>query len=529
MSNSQSIEPAQITQQVERILKTPSFKSSRVLSGFLKFIVTETMEGNEHTLKEYVIATNVLKKDSDFNPQLDAIVRIHARRLRNLLNDYNEKEGKNDPIKIYMPKGRYIPIFEKVREKNNLDSFVAEDHKTVQENIPQIAIIPFKNHESENRVDVICSVLVQELVVELSRFPEIGVLSNYSTQYAIENIQEMDKVKSHLGADYLITGSCLVEANNINVFVELHSVLNNQILWAESYQIEDYKKSTLKSFKLIIKKILAFTCGYFGIIYRNILNAHIPQDFDYLYAIYWHNRYHRNYSEEAFNQALRAIDFALEKNPDNSLLNSFKAQLLLDLCTMDIQGDIDYFNAAFSLVQRSLQLDPVNQHGLQILAWAYIIDKDREKSVLTMEKCLSVNPNDSMFMSTIGFGYICVGEYENGLNLISESINLNPYGFWLMNVGFCYYFIHVGEYDEALYWAKKIKKPGLIWDHLLCISLNGLIETKEDLSEPIEILYNLSPNFNQRAPFIVDAFLFDKKLQKTILDGLKMSGLPIEV
>lgn len=45
----------------------------------------ETLNGNEQSLKEYIIGVNVLKKDPDFNPQIDSIVRIHAGRLRKYL------------------------------------------------------------------------------------------------------------------------------------------------------------------------------------------------------------------------------------------------------------------------------------------------------------------------------------------------------------------------------------------------------------------------------------------------------------
>jgi hypothetical protein len=53
-----------------------------------------------------------LNKSPDFNPQLNGIVRIHANRLRKLLDEYYQNEGVNDPIVISIPKGRYIPNFE---------------------------------------------------------------------------------------------------------------------------------------------------------------------------------------------------------------------------------------------------------------------------------------------------------------------------------------------------------------------------------------------------------------------------------
>ena len=44
--------------------------------------------GNANILKEYTIALNVLDKPSNFKPQENSIVRIHAGRLRRALNHY---------------------------------------------------------------------------------------------------------------------------------------------------------------------------------------------------------------------------------------------------------------------------------------------------------------------------------------------------------------------------------------------------------------------------------------------------------
>lgn len=518
-----------IFNQMDRILSSVPFRKSVILSKFFRFIVTETLNGNGLTLKEYVIGTRVLEKDPDFNPQLDAIVRIHGGRLRKLLDEYYETYREKDEVKISIPKGRYIPVFERIHESlKKTDFIVAEDLEVAPETIPLIAIIPFKNYENNGRVEVICSVLCQELYVELSRFSEIGIISGYSTEIATESIEDRDKVISHLGADYLITGSCLLEVNNLKVFFELHSVAKKQLLWAESYQIEDVETNKLRNFKTIIKKVLSITCGYFGVIYRNTLNDQIPQDYDYLYAVYWHNKYHHNYSEEAFIESSKAIEIGLQKNPKSSLLNAFKAQLLLDLCTMDLQDGTNYYNEGFELAKKALRLEPKNQHALQVIAWAYLIGHDKKMCLKKMEECVAVNPNNSMYVTGMGFGYMCAGEYETGIELLTDSVILNPYSFWLGNVGFCFYFLKKGDYSEALYWSSRIQRPGLLWDHLLNISTNGLLGRTEGNSTAIEKLFALSPKFDIRAAYIVDVFLLDKDLQNIILKGLKKAGIKIK-
>lgn len=100
-------------------------------------MVRETLEGKGENLKEYVIATDVLNKSSDFNPQLDAVVRIHAGRLRNLLDKYYLEAGINDPVKISIPKGRYIPLFEYNKIENSEAKTTNQDIVDLQlESIP---------------------------------------------------------------------------------------------------------------------------------------------------------------------------------------------------------------------------------------------------------------------------------------------------------------------------------------------------------------------------------------------------------
>jgi len=76
---------AEILEELNRILSVQEFQNSPVLSRFLEYVVRETIEGREKELKEYNIAVEALARKTDFNPQFDAIVRIHAGRLRRAL------------------------------------------------------------------------------------------------------------------------------------------------------------------------------------------------------------------------------------------------------------------------------------------------------------------------------------------------------------------------------------------------------------------------------------------------------------
>ncbi len=430
-----------INQQVLKILASPSFESSVILTDFLQYIVAETLNGNEEGLKEYVIATNVLNRKADFNPQLDAIVRIHAHRLRNHLKDYYTNIGIHDAIVISIPKGRYIPVFENNNSFESANTSSLQVNSGIKESKPKIAVLPLNMAQDNKRLEVICSVFCQDLIVAFSRFQEIAVLSNYAVQYASDNFKNQREIITHLNVDYALTGSCFVDNNNAEIFLELTAVSKDEIIWAESFKIEDYLNNDLRGYRTIIRKVIASTCGFFGMIYQNIINENVPNDYDHLYAIYWHNYYHFQFSEEAYIETMKAIEIGLANNPGNSLLIAFKAELLLNLLTLDIQGEDDYLKMGMELVKKAISLDPVNQHAYQVLSWAHLLSHNKKELLRSLEKCLAINPNNEMYSGSVGFGYVCAGEYEKGLDLMAESILLTPYYHWDVNVGFSFYYI----------------------------------------------------------------------------------------
>src|SRR5215203_7457655 len=97
--------------ELSSILQFREIRNSQVLSRFIEFVVEKKLSGKEDEIKEYTVAVKGLGKPRDYNPQLDASVRIHAGRLRRLLAQYYQESGKNDAVLIDIPKGTYIPIF----------------------------------------------------------------------------------------------------------------------------------------------------------------------------------------------------------------------------------------------------------------------------------------------------------------------------------------------------------------------------------------------------------------------------------
>ena len=108
----------QVRIQAEKILQSgPLVRTNRARKLF-QYIIEQTLVGNAKRLKQYSIATEALGRGSDFDPDTDPIVRLEASKLRRVLEDYYLRSGSNDPIRISIPKGSYVPTFELVDWKS---------------------------------------------------------------------------------------------------------------------------------------------------------------------------------------------------------------------------------------------------------------------------------------------------------------------------------------------------------------------------------------------------------------------------
>jgi hypothetical protein len=99
---------------VRRIVASPGFASSPRLSTFLLHVSRECLHGRQAGLNERSIGEVVFERHAGYDPRDDNIVRSHATRLRQRLQEYFAELGAQEPMRVYIPRGSYIPVFEPV-------------------------------------------------------------------------------------------------------------------------------------------------------------------------------------------------------------------------------------------------------------------------------------------------------------------------------------------------------------------------------------------------------------------------------
>ncbi len=105
------VSPSEEHQELRRILASAAFRSAPRLSRMLRYVVERAIAGDAETLKEYPIGVEVFDRQNSFDPRIDTIVRVQARRLRKRLAEYYAGEGAASPVRVEIPKGSYRPKF----------------------------------------------------------------------------------------------------------------------------------------------------------------------------------------------------------------------------------------------------------------------------------------------------------------------------------------------------------------------------------------------------------------------------------
>jgi len=165
-----------IRSEVQRILDSPDFDASKRNRDFLNYIVDESLHGRSDRIKAYSIATLVFGRDEDFDPQADPVVGFEARRLRRSLERYYLMSGKDDPLHVTVPKGSYIPSFEKAaddrpetREAKPVDSGPSQK-RTVHGRHPAVLVLPFEVEGDHPNAPSLARGFVRHLIAALTRF-----------------------------------------------------------------------------------------------------------------------------------------------------------------------------------------------------------------------------------------------------------------------------------------------------------------------------------------------------------------------
>jgi TolB-like protein len=512
--------------QLQKIFLCPVFGVSEILRHFLSYIIQETLGGRSNTIKEYTIAINVLNKPVSFKPQQDAIVRIHAGRLRRALNYYYKEPGEHDEIEISVPKGTYVPVF--ANKLIKLSGPELDPLPVMQEICAEsitLAVMPFKTYETDIARQAFTDSLGQQLSAEFGRFPDFSVISYYTTQQLTFRNKDIHEIATHFGAKYMITGNVQFEAKKLRVAVQLTETQSGAQIWTELYHHKYNSSNLFDAGDHIVNSITAVLGDFNGIIVQQMSRGLTKAKSDNvsLTAQSWYNIFYSRFDEEIFKKAYTAMQQAVEKNPSDELGWAFLGQLSLMAFLFDQSIPEDPVVQGLRTARTALKINPFSQHAHIALAMAHISLHNRQAALDELDYSIDLNPNAVGIIGLCGCLMVAAGEYIRGIELIRRSISRNKSYPTLFKLFISLYHFKQKEYALAFACSDEIAMPDFGLSIILHVAILYYMGRKAEADILIGSLKIHSFNKAWISKEFLNRIFLDEDLVDQICKGFKSS------
>jgi TolB-like protein len=253
-----------IRAQLDRILVSPGFANADRLSRFLRFVVERTLDGEGDSLKEYRLGTEVFDRSPDYDPRLDSIVRVEARRLRAKLAEYYEGPGRSDPTVIRVDKGGYAATFEAATPVEPVPASAAPRpqrwlpyalaaaglvvamlagwqilgrHTAAASSRIQVAVLPLTRYDTAADVvpEALADAVTDGLIAELARHPAVEVTSRTSVMPFRDRRESLPAIATALGVQAVVEGRIQVTGSRLWVEVRVVDARRDRKVWVDEF------------------------------------------------------------------------------------------------------------------------------------------------------------------------------------------------------------------------------------------------------------------------------------------------------
>ncbi len=224
-----------VLEQLARIVENPKFAPSARLCRFLTHIVNRTLQGDLDSLKEFSIAMEVFDRTAEYDPNVDAIVRVEARRLRAKLKEFYDGPGRNDPVLIGVRPGSYVPIFRWLDPEPGNQGGPAGAATQAR---ASIAVLPFVNMSPEPEQDYFCDGISEEIINSLTHIAGLKVIARSSAFQFKGGAFDIREVGRRLGADVVIEGSVRKAGEQLQITAQAIEAESGHHLWSEVFRRE---------------------------------------------------------------------------------------------------------------------------------------------------------------------------------------------------------------------------------------------------------------------------------------------------
>jgi tetratricopeptide (TPR) repeat protein len=464
---------AEVRAALERLVAGDIFRRSTQLAAFLRFVVETTLRGESDRIKGYTIATEVLGRGEDFDPEADPIVRVEAGRLRRALEQYYAGPGAEDKIVIDLPRGHYIPTFcrrvdqavpafygikrgslagilrprvllaaaafaligttvvvaigrwERSTEQATTAS-VPTDRQLISafragNGFPIVSVQPFDTIGKAAVSRITPEGLRRKLTDALARFDEITVgpaaitLTGAGDHVSLPEHPSASKYYLGATAEYRDDGT-------VALTFRLVDTSDGVLVWSRTFDRTQFARDSGADEYGVVQEVAATLARTFGVIHSRERGK---ADNDPRYACvlkmldYLHGLDAGNYA-----QARACLERVTKLDPYFAIGFAWLSWIYIREYQYEGFGhpaDLPALDRALKAAQRAVSLKPQSARAHEALLGAYFARGEIATAFAAGDTALSLNPFDPAVRTVYGIRLIVAGQYDRGTALLKED------------------------------------------------------------------------------------------------------------
>jgi TolB-like protein/Tfp pilus assembly protein PilF len=493
--------------QLERMLEGVSFRASQRRRAMLRFIVDETLAGRGDRLKGVTVALAVFGRDETFDQRSDPVVRLEARRLRTDLDSYYVDAGSQDPVRITIPKGGYVPHFAwqngearppepyspdaplpamdaagtsstgaeatVERRRGRLTLAIAllavgglavigaaviglrgAGSDVAMARTPAIIVLPFEAFGDIDDIGLIASGVTEELIANLMLFRDFRVYST-TTSFRQDAGADPENLGRDLGVSFVVTGVMQAQNGRVHLRARLVDTQTGEVRWSGSYDQPLTAGNLLGAQQDLAVAISTELGEPYGAVNEAIgqrmITDSAPSMPSYACILRAYD-YRRTFSKALFAPAMACLKQAVVRDPDYADAWAMLGWLHLDAVRRDFVPEAERpaeMAAAFDAASHAVKLGPRNPRALAALSVITFYQGDYAAAEVLQREVLALNPYDPDTLAQLGWRLAVRGNRE-GLEYLEQAVarSANPPG-WYYNLIAVYAYLD-GDYARAL-------------------------------------------------------------------------------
>lgn len=546
---------------LERVLASNTFSRSERARDLLRYLVEREQAGQADRLKGYAIAVDVFGKDTEFDPSTDAVVRVQAGRLRDLLQQYFATEGASDPLQIVIPRGSYIPSYvENQTGEGSGDEPIASEPSHKVKSPAVAATRSFSLHIALMWAAIGVVTLMMAMLflrqTDLSGFIEnsrtgsiagqgpdaLPVIYIEASADTPEQVSMLATLRSGLsgfdtldfiGRDFHGTPDPVANATSFafkitsghqqgSVTVELQNIGNGRVLHSRTFSPQELSPERIED---SVAALLSTTNTASGIIYAYIEQAGVQAGLTKCLLL--NDDYYQDPREQTHRAAYSCFEKLIEQGGKSPLIYSEMAVLDLQTVTSGYSYPADASRErALSMGRKAVQMGATSSYAHR--AYGYLNSRlgNTEESIHWMRKAYELNTYDLSMAAAYAYVLIFAGEYAAATPIMARAVDgssARP-AWWDFGL-FLSYFMQ-GDMDKAANAATGLN-PASERSHYLVARLiaadhTGDIRTRDQL---LTTLKDRFPYFSAKPRRVLEERKYPPDMVDKLLGALQAAGL----